>query len=120
MATNEGMLDYWNGPGAWRALSESARASFLAVGRKVYLEVRSLLADRTPPAAYARITAPTLLLGGERSPAAARRVIARLAEAVPRVHARAVAGAGHMGPITHSDEVNALVAQHIAAADAGQ
>lgn len=114
----EVFVDYWNGPGSWRAFPVAARASFLRVGRKVYFEVRSLLADRTAPAEYARITAPTLLLGGERSPVAARRVIALLAAAVPRVRTHLVTGAGHMGPISHAAEVNALVAEHIAAADA--
>jgi pimeloyl-ACP methyl ester carboxylesterase len=113
----EVFVDYWNGPGTWRALPETARASFLRVGRKVYLEARSLLADRTAPAAYGRITAPTLLLGGERSPFAARRVIVHLAGAIPGAHTRVVAGAGHMGPISHAEEVNALIAQHLAAAD---
>jgi pimeloyl-ACP methyl ester carboxylesterase len=108
-------VDYWNGAGTWKALPESARASFLGVGRKVYLEVRSLVADRTAPESYAKITAPTLLLGGERSPLAARRVIVHLAAALPRAHTQVVVGAGHMGPISHADEVNALIAQHIAA-----
>ena len=80
-------------------------------------EARSLLADRTPPAAYSRIEVPTLLLGGERSPVAARRIIALLAKAVPGARTRMVAGAGHMGPISHAAEVNALVAEHIATAD---
>ena len=109
-------VDYWNGPGAWRALAEPARASFLRVGRKVYLEARSLLADRTPAEVYGTIAAPTLLLGGERSPVAARRILAHLAAAVPGSRARAIAGAGHMGPITHAEEVNELIAEHIAAA----
>jgi pimeloyl-ACP methyl ester carboxylesterase len=115
----EAFVDYWNGPGSWRALPGEARAAFLRVGRKVYLEVRSLLADRTPPAAYECVTAATLLLGGERSPVAAQRVIALLATAIPRARTRVVPGAGHMGPISHAAEVNALVAEHIAAADAG-
>ncbi len=115
----EVFVDYWNGPGSWRALPEAARASFLRVGRKVYFEARSLLADRTPPGAYARITAPTLLLGGERSPVAVQRIVALLAAAVPRGRTRMVAGAGHMGPISHAAEFNALVVEHIAVADAG-
>ena len=113
----EAFVDYWNGPGSWRALPPAAQAAFLAVGRKVYLEVRSLLADRTSPTDYARIGAPTLLIGGERSPVAARRVIALLADALPRARTRVVAGAGHMGPISHAEEVNALVAEHIALAE---
>ena len=114
----EAFVDYWSGPGSWRALSAAAQASFLRVGRKVYLEARSLLADRTPPTAYACITAPTLLLGGERSPVAAQRVIALLDGALPRARLNVLAGAGHMGPISHAPEVNALIAEHIAAADA--
>jgi len=113
----EVFVDYWNGPGSWGALSGAARASFLKVGRKVYLEARSLLADRTAPAAYASITAPTLLLGGERSPMAARRVIAVLGTAIPRARTHVLAVAGHMGPISHAADVNAIVAAHIAAAD---
>jgi len=115
----EVFVDYWNGRGSWRALSGAARASFLRVGRKVYLEARSLLADRTAPSAYACITAPTLLLGGERSPVAAQRVIALLSDAIPRAHTHVISGAGHMGPISHVAEFNALVAKHIAGAGAG-
>jgi pimeloyl-ACP methyl ester carboxylesterase len=111
----EAFVDYWNGPGTWRGLTPAAQASFLALGRKVYLEARSLLAERTPPAAYARVRTPTLLLGGERSPVAARRVIALLAAALPHARAQLLTGAGHMGPITHAAEVNALVAAHLAA-----
>ena len=112
----EAFVDYWNGPGSWRTLPAAAQAAFLAAGRKVYFEARSLLADRTALAAHARISAPTLLLAGERSPVAARRIIARLAAAIPRARTRVVAGAGHMGPITHAAEVNALIAEHLAAA----
>lgn len=114
----EVFVDYWNGPGTWRALPEAARAGFLERGRKVYLEARSLLAERTPPAAYASVDAPTLLLVGEHSPAAALRVIALLAEALPRSRAQVLVGAGHMGPISHAAEVNALIAGHIAAVEA--
>ena len=115
----EAFVDYWNGRGSWQALPASARASFSRVGRKVYYEVRSLLADRTAPQAYASITAPTLLIGGELSPVAARRVIAVLGKALPNARTHAIAGAGHMGPISHAAEFNELVAAHVAAADAG-
>jgi pimeloyl-ACP methyl ester carboxylesterase len=111
----EAFVDYWNGPGSWRALPPASRSAFLRVGRKVYLEVRSLLADRTPRAAYAAVTAPTLLLGGERSPLAARQVVSLLATAIPRATARFVEGAGHMGPISHAGAVNEAIAAHIAA-----
>ncbi|HEX6882981.1 MAG TPA: alpha/beta hydrolase [Planctomycetota bacterium] len=110
----EAFVDYWNGPGTWRALPAAAREGFLRTGRKVYLEARSLLAERTPAEAYAGIAAPTLLLGGERSPAAARRVLALLAAAIPGARAHLVSGAGHMGPISQAEEVNRRIAQHLA------
>lgn len=112
----EVFVDYWNGPGAWRAMPAQARESFLRVGRKVFYEVSSLLRDRTPASAYSGIEAPALLLSGERSPIAARRVVALLAGALPLGRAVEVPGAGHMGPLTHSPFVNEAIREHIARA----
>lgn len=113
----EAFIDYWNGPGAWKLLPEGTRQAFLRVGRKVFFEVSSLMADRTPASAYAVIEAPSLLLGGALSPAAARRVNALLAAAMPRATERAIASAGHMGPLTHGVEVNDAIAAHVRASD---
>jgi pimeloyl-ACP methyl ester carboxylesterase len=110
----EAFVDYWNGKGSWNALPPGARAGFEKVGRKVFYEVRSLAEDRTPASAYAGIAAPTLFLTGEHTPAAARGVIARLVSVLPRAQRIELAGAGHMGPITHAVEVNAAIARHIA------
>jgi pimeloyl-ACP methyl ester carboxylesterase len=109
-------VDYWSGPGAWRALAEGARQSFLKVGHKVFREVVSLVNDRTAAPAYAGIAAPVLLLTGEHTPVAEKRVVAILAEALPSATRVEVAGAGHMGPLTHADAVNDLIADHIARA----
>jgi pimeloyl-ACP methyl ester carboxylesterase len=106
-------VDYWNGVGAWDRLSEPARASFRAVGWKLFGEVRSLLLDRTPHQAYATLSIPTLLLSGESSPTAARRVVAILGEAIAGARVQAVEGAGHMGPLTHAAEVNGRIAAHL-------
>jgi len=112
----EVFVDYWNGPGAWRGMTETGRASFLRVGRKVFFEVWSLMHDRTPASAYAAIQAPALLLGGESSPAAARRVVALLGRALPAGRVQMIPGAGHMGPLSHGAVVNETIAAHIAAA----
>jgi len=115
----EVFVDYWNGPGAWRGLTEAGRESFLRVGRKVFFEVWSLMHDRTPASLYAGIDAPALFLGGETSPPAARRVVALLGEAFPRGRVQMVPGAGHMGPLTHAAFVNEIIAAHIVSASAG-
>jgi pimeloyl-ACP methyl ester carboxylesterase len=109
----EVFVDYWNGPGAWRGMTEAGRESFLRVGRKVFLEVWSLIHDRTPASAYSAIEAPALFLGGEASPVAARRVVALIAAAFPKGQSRMIEGAGHMGPLTHGRVVNELIAFHL-------
>jgi pimeloyl-ACP methyl ester carboxylesterase len=84
------------------------------VGRKVYREVRSIMADRTPKEAYREVHAPTLLMSGARTPLAERRVVARLAEALPTVSLLTLENAGHMGPLTHAADVNDAIAHHLA------
>lgn len=108
-------VNFWNGPGAWAKLPAPARESFLSVGRKVFFEVYSLMQDRTPAEAYAGIEAPALFLTGEHSPPAAKRVVALLAEAFPQARREAIAGAGHMGPITHAAQVNDAIVKHVGA-----
>ncbi|RYZ66303.1 MAG: hypothetical protein EOP08_05185 [Proteobacteria bacterium] len=71
--------------------------------------------DRTPASAYAAIEAPALFLTGEHSPPAAQRVVALLATAFPHGEELRVAGAGHMGPITHADRVNEAIVKHVGA-----
>jgi pimeloyl-ACP methyl ester carboxylesterase len=109
----EAFVDYWNGKGSWNALPPPTRAAFEQVGRKVFYEVRSLAEDRTPASAYAAIVAPTVLLTGEHTPRAARGVIARLVSAMPNARRVEIAGAGHMGPITHAADVNAAIRRNI-------
>ncbi len=114
----EAFVDYWNGPGAWRALPATSREQFLRVGRKVFREVMSLMHDRTGAAAYAGLGAPDA--------AAVRRALAHRGAAghrgarrgAPRTARREVIpGAGHMGPLTHGAAVDALIARHIDAID---
>ncbi len=106
-------IDWWNGPGAWDRLPEQTRTAFRAVGWKLYQEVLSLTADRTDRATYGTITAPTLLLGGELTPMTERRVVDRLAAALPHATVRMFPGVGHMGPISHAPLVNEAIVAHL-------
>jgi pimeloyl-ACP methyl ester carboxylesterase len=106
-------IDYWNGPGGWDRLPAAARDAFLAVGRKTFLEVRSLSRDRAPHTDYARIDAPTLVLSGASSTVAARHVAAILEDTLPHARLSLVEGAGHMGPLTHANDVNGKILDHL-------
>ena len=106
-------VDFWGGAGAWTSLRDDARADFRRVAWVVREGVRTLVADATPLAAWRRIAVPTLLLTGERSPLPARRVVARLAEAMPRARHVVVPGVGHLGPVTHARDVNPHIVDEV-------
>jgi len=103
----ESFVDWWQGAGAWRALPPATKQAFLDVSWKLSQEVQSLSADPTNRERYATITAPTLVLAGERTHPTELRVVQELAQALPRATLRVFPGMGHMGPITHAAEVNA-------------
>jgi len=108
-------IEWWNGPGAWTRLPEETRAAFRTVGWKVFQEVITLAADRTTRTTYATIAAPTLILGGAKSPLTERRVVEKLGATLPHARAQLLPDAGHMGPITHATLVNTAIAEHLRA-----
>ncbi len=110
----ESFVDYWSGPGAWTALREEARAEFRRVAWVVYRAVVALVEDRTPASAYRVVTAPVLLMTGEKSTLAAHAVVRHLSETLPHARVVTVPGAGHMGPLTHADVVNAQIVEWLA------
>jgi pimeloyl-ACP methyl ester carboxylesterase len=73
---------------------------------KVAQDFRALFADTLPLAAYARLAMPVLLLEGETTPAPPKAVARRLLQVLPDAAHVRIAGAGHMGPITHAEAVN--------------
>ncbi len=111
----EGFIAYWNGPGAWHALPEPMRATFRTTAPKVIGEVLTLGEDRTPLEAYSTLAMPVLLLGSQTSTLAADRVLSGLERTIPNARRVRIAGAGHMGPVTHSAQVNEEIARFLAA-----
>lgn len=101
----EAFIAYWNGPGAWQALAESMRATFRATAAKVISEVTTLGEDRTPLEVYGTLGMRVLLMGGEQSTLAADHVLAGLERTITNARRVRIAGAGHMGPITHAARV---------------
>lgn len=99
----QAFVEYWSGVGAWDALRDSARAEFVRVGWAVREGVVSLMRDATPASAYAAL--PLSLISGELTPIAEQRVVERIGKPLTRI-----AGAGHMGPLTHGDAVLEIIA----------
>jgi pimeloyl-ACP methyl ester carboxylesterase len=102
-------VDWWNGPGAWAALAEPVRAEFQRVGPKVAGEVLGLRRDPRTMEDYAKLSRPTLILKGDRTPepvAVALRKLGRL----PNARLVEVADAGHMAPVVAPDRLIPAVA----------
>lgn len=108
-------VDYWNGPGAWACLGPDKRAAMRSGLPALDLQFPALVSDRGRIPDFSRMDVPTLLVQGTRTTLAARRLCERLAQAWPQARLELVAGAGHMLPLTHRDQVNPLVTAHLLA-----
>jgi pimeloyl-ACP methyl ester carboxylesterase len=106
-------IDYWGGAGSWECLPDDRKAQFAQLAVHVAHHFWGLIEENTPLAAYAAIDVPTLVVCGTRSPAPSRAITRLLAETLPRARHRTIRNAGHMSPITHPAEVNALVVEHL-------
>jgi pimeloyl-ACP methyl ester carboxylesterase len=107
-------VDYWSGPGSWEAMPPAKRAAFAPQLAKVVLDFHALLSEPAELEDVCDIAVPTLLVQGGCTALPSRCVCARLRVALPNATFRVVQGAGHMLPITHREQVNALIAAHIA------
>ena len=107
-------VDYWNGAGSWSRLSPSQQDRLLQAARKLPQDFHAAIGERKRLEDYCRLTAPTLIMSGTESPAPVRRVVRLLGASLPNARTRIVQGAGHMLPLTHRDEVNGAIAEHLA------
>ena len=108
-------VDYWSGPGSWADMGPEKRALFAPQLAKVVLDFHALLSEPAGIADVCDIEVPTLLVQGGGTTLPSRCVCARLRTALPNATFRVVQGAGHMLPLTHRDQVNALIAAHLGA-----
>jgi pimeloyl-ACP methyl ester carboxylesterase len=114
-AAGERFIDYWMGAGAWAAMPPSRRPAVAESMRGIRYWEHALMNEPTPLAAFAQLQAPVLYMVGGRSPASSRGVFALLSKALAHVKVVGFEHLGHMGPVTHPEEVNAAIEQHLAA-----
>jgi pimeloyl-ACP methyl ester carboxylesterase len=106
-------VDYWSGEGAFDALPERMRPAIAEGMRAVKQHWHALVHEPTPLGRFASIHVPTLLLTGTASKAPTLAIARLLAKTLPRVTVRAIEGAGHMGPISHPEQVNPVIEQFL-------
>ena len=98
-------VDFWSGESSYASLPLPVQAALARRVDKVPLDFRAAWAWSTIAADVRAVLAPCLLLSGERSPEAARRIASRLARALPDCRLTRL-DAGHMGPLTDGARVN--------------
>lgn len=107
-------VDYWNGPGSWSELSDKQRGALIRVAPKVVLDFWAITAESAGFSDYGQVDVPTLLMCGEVSPRPTRRITALLGGTLPGALVHIIGGAGHMLPLTHAEQVNPIIAEHLA------
>lgn len=106
-------VDYWNGDGVWSQLTDDKRVGLAKHSSRVALDFWSTTTEEATLDAYSKLDVPTLILCGEYTPAPTGRITALLGKTIPSARHEIIAGAGHMSPFTHSDVVNAAIAEHL-------
>ncbi len=110
-------VDYWNGEGAWDAMRPSAQKGLIRWAPKGPLDFKALIEDETPASAFERLRFPVMIMRGQYAPLSTRVIAEVLGDLLPVSQMVEIAGAGHMGPLTHAATVSAWLVQHIAAVD---
>jgi pimeloyl-ACP methyl ester carboxylesterase len=100
-----GFVDYWSRPGTWDAMDEPGRAQMRRVAGKIVLDFEATFAAPVPPA-VPEMRYPVRLLAGDKSPLPVRRIAALLARRLPSARLEVMAGANHLLPTTHHQELS--------------
>ena len=98
-------VDFWSGQGAWQSMSAVRQESIAARMRTVASHFAALFLEPLALREVARLCIPTMVLTGARTVRVMHRMAETLRGALGARH-RAIADAGHMGPITHTEAVN--------------
>lgn len=112
-AAAECFVDYWMGAGAWDQTPPRAKPAIVTSMTHVRRWGHALFTEPTPLDAFRQLNVPVLYLTGARSTASAHGVARLLVSALPRVEALEMGGLGHMGPVTHPDQVNQQIKQFL-------
>jgi pimeloyl-ACP methyl ester carboxylesterase len=108
----EHFIDYWNRPGSWQRMNEFMRGYSLAVGWKMFQEVRSVFHDNQRFDAFTFPQVKLTLGMGERSPVASREMVRQLSLVNPHAKVLEVAGTGHLAPLTHAAKLHETMRAH--------
>jgi pimeloyl-ACP methyl ester carboxylesterase len=106
-------IDYWMGPSSWDATPDARKAPIAASIVNVRRWGHALLTEPTTLDAFRDLDIPVLYMVGRASPPSSLGVARLLTGALPRVEVKEFDGLGHMGPITHPQQINEAIADFL-------
>lgn len=104
-------VTYWGDAAAWAGLSEPARTRIAATLDQGLAGFTALTSEA--PGTHAEISCDVLLIHGKTSTNPARLAGEHLASMLSACRCAEIAGAAHMGPLTHPGDVSAVIASHL-------
>lgn len=107
-------VNYWNGPGSWERMHPELQLEMVRYLPKAQLDFHALMHESEGDVmALQELDFTVRLLRGERAPFPTRLITEQLAARLPDADLVTIAGAGHMGPVTHPETVANAIAAHI-------
>ena len=103
-------IDFWMGAGSWEQMPEQRKVPIAASIANIGRWGHALLTAATPVEAFRSLQVPVLYLVGKSTPSAAGGVARILTSTLPNVEVVEFEGLGHMGPVTHPEVVNPVIA----------
>jgi pimeloyl-ACP methyl ester carboxylesterase len=97
-AATAAFIEAWN-EAAWSDIPPRTRAAILEDGPGLAAEMLAVNEGVSSASALESLAVPTLLLGGDRSPPLAGRILDRLGHHLPESRREILHGLGHMGPV---------------------
>ena len=107
-------IDFWMGPSTWANTPESRRLPITASIINVRRWGHALFTEPAPLEAFRTLDMPVLYMVGKESPQSALSVARLLTRVLPQVEVVEFDGLGHMGPMTHPQQVNEAIAGFLA------
>jgi pimeloyl-ACP methyl ester carboxylesterase len=105
-------IEAWNEV-AWDDIPSRTRETILGDALGLAEEMRAVNQGCLSPLDIAKLEVPTMLLGGDASPALAGRILDRLEQRLPNRRREVLAGLGHMGPVMAPSRIAELIVEFL-------
>jgi pimeloyl-ACP methyl ester carboxylesterase len=106
-------IDYWSGEGSWDKMPDWMQEAIEKRMEKVSSDFDATLGNPTPLSAYRDLKVPTLFLYGLQSPQSTQRIAEWIGKELPNVEIRGLLPLGHMGPVTHAENIASIIMKFI-------